>query len=375
MGREPVIVVRHEDGDPRAGQSLRAPRLDGVRRRARQHASASSALITAGATTAAGELQGGAVLARLCAGASSASCGSRRCRASRPIAASSSPPSPRAAERWRISSAPAKASFDDLVDRAPGGELEVAGGVFKHTYNGNWKLMLENHLDGAHPAWVHASSVAVARSAPEPGKPGESTTPTSRCGRCARTARPTRCGKRPACGPRRAATATWATTTTTTAWSPASAIRCSTSTESCLMQSIGEKRSRPHPARHALEHDRLPELLVHEPVPAAAHHPSARGGPLGGLHVLVPHEAGAGADVPRHGGVRQRGERHRLLGADRRPRGLRAHPARPLLGRGGMGLRRPRLRRRRRRMAGRCAARPAPARYSSARRCAHGSTT
>jgi phenylpropionate dioxygenase-like ring-hydroxylating dioxygenase large terminal subunit len=68
---------------------------------------------------------------------------------------------------------PARASFDDLVDRAPGGALEVAGGVFKHAYNGNWKLMLENHLDGAHPAWVHASSVAVARSAPDPGRPGE----------------------------------------------------------------------------------------------------------------------------------------------------------------------------------------------------------
>jgi phenylpropionate dioxygenase-like ring-hydroxylating dioxygenase large terminal subunit len=67
---------------------------------------------------------------------------------------------------------PVKASFDDFVDRAPGGELEVAGGVFKHAYNGNWKLMLENHLDGAHPAYVHASSVAVARNAPEPGKPG-----------------------------------------------------------------------------------------------------------------------------------------------------------------------------------------------------------
>ena len=67
----------------------------------------------------------------------------------------------------------AKASFDDFVDRAPGGELEVAGGVFKHVYHGNWKLMLENHLDGAHPAWVHASSVAVARAAPEPGAPGE----------------------------------------------------------------------------------------------------------------------------------------------------------------------------------------------------------
>ena len=68
---------------------------------------------------------------------------------------------------------PARASFDDFVDRAPGGELEVAGGVFKHAYNGNWKLMLENHLDGAHPAYVHASSVAVARAAPDPGRPGE----------------------------------------------------------------------------------------------------------------------------------------------------------------------------------------------------------
>jgi len=67
---------------------------------------------------------------------------------------------------------PARASFDDFVDRAPGGGLEVAGGVFKHAYNGNWKLMLENHLDGAHPAWVHASSVAVARGAPDPGAPG-----------------------------------------------------------------------------------------------------------------------------------------------------------------------------------------------------------
>src|SRR5919109_1368854 len=68
---------------------------------------------------------------------------------------------------------PARASFDDFVDRAPGGELEVAGGVFKHVYHGNWKLMLQNHLHGVHPAYVHASSVAVARAAPEPGKPGE----------------------------------------------------------------------------------------------------------------------------------------------------------------------------------------------------------
>src|SRR3977135_1889287 len=68
---------------------------------------------------------------------------------------------------------PAKSSLDDLVDRAPGGELEVAGGVFKHLYHGNWKLMLENHLDGIHPAQVHASSIAASRHAPEPGPPRE----------------------------------------------------------------------------------------------------------------------------------------------------------------------------------------------------------
>src|SRR5436189_159872 len=67
---------------------------------------------------------------------------------------------------------PTRSSFDDLVDRAPGGELEVAGGVFKHVYHGNWKLMLENHLDGMHPAYVHASSIAASRGAPEPGPPG-----------------------------------------------------------------------------------------------------------------------------------------------------------------------------------------------------------
>ncbi len=57
---------------------------------------------------------------------------------------------------------PLKASFDDLVDRAPDGEVEVAGGVSKHVYEGNWKFVLENHLDAVHPRFVHASSVAAA---------------------------------------------------------------------------------------------------------------------------------------------------------------------------------------------------------------------
>ena len=61
---------------------------------------------------------------------------------------------------------PLRASFDDFVERAPEGAVEVAGGVFKHAYQGNWKLVLENHNDTVHPAFVHASSIWAARQAP-----------------------------------------------------------------------------------------------------------------------------------------------------------------------------------------------------------------
>jgi phenylpropionate dioxygenase-like ring-hydroxylating dioxygenase large terminal subunit len=53
-------------------------------------------------------------------------------------------------------------SFDDMVDRAPEGEIEAAGGVFKHVYHGNWKLYLENLCDAAHPIFVHQSSIEAA---------------------------------------------------------------------------------------------------------------------------------------------------------------------------------------------------------------------
>ena len=54
-------------------------------------------------------------------------------------------------------------SFDDMVDRAPDGEIEVAGGTFKHRYRGNWKLYLENLCDAAHPLFVHESSIVAAK--------------------------------------------------------------------------------------------------------------------------------------------------------------------------------------------------------------------
>ena len=55
-------------------------------------------------------------------------------------------------------------SFDDLIDRAPDGEVEVAGGTARHAYNGNWKLYLENLCDGLHPNSVHRSSIESARA-------------------------------------------------------------------------------------------------------------------------------------------------------------------------------------------------------------------
>ena len=61
-----------------------------------------------------------------------------------------------------------KTSFDDFVDRAPDGQIEVVGGVFKHCYDGNWKLVLENHNDTVHPAHVHSSSSHAAFEIGEP---------------------------------------------------------------------------------------------------------------------------------------------------------------------------------------------------------------
>ena len=52
--------------------------------------------------------------------------------------------------------------FDDMIDRAPDGEIEIAGGVFKHAFDGNWKLYLENLCDAAHPLFVHQSSIEAA---------------------------------------------------------------------------------------------------------------------------------------------------------------------------------------------------------------------
>jgi phenylpropionate dioxygenase-like ring-hydroxylating dioxygenase large terminal subunit len=54
-------------------------------------------------------------------------------------------------------------SLDDMVDRAPDGEIEAAGGVFRHAYDANWKIYFENLCDAAHPLFTHRSSIEAAQ--------------------------------------------------------------------------------------------------------------------------------------------------------------------------------------------------------------------
>lgn len=50
-------------------------------------------------------------------------------------------------------------SIDDLVDRAPAGEIEFIGGVSKYIIRANWKTQIENGVDLHHGSYVHSSTL------------------------------------------------------------------------------------------------------------------------------------------------------------------------------------------------------------------------
>jgi phenylpropionate dioxygenase-like ring-hydroxylating dioxygenase large terminal subunit len=53
--------------------------------------------------------------------------------------------------------------LDRWIDQvSDGGELDASVGLHKYDYRGNWKLQLENSVDGYHPPTVHASVMAAA---------------------------------------------------------------------------------------------------------------------------------------------------------------------------------------------------------------------
>ncbi|MDK3018030.1 aromatic ring-hydroxylating oxygenase subunit alpha [Pseudodonghicola flavimaris] len=57
--------------------------------------------------------------------------------------------------------------IDNLLARAPEGEVEISESYFTLEYKGNWKLHLENAADIFHPTFVHSSSVGAAKRAPQ----------------------------------------------------------------------------------------------------------------------------------------------------------------------------------------------------------------
>jgi benzoate/toluate 1,2-dioxygenase alpha subunit len=69
-------------------------------------------------------------------------------------------------------------SIDNLADRSPEGELEIAGGCLRYLHNCNWKMFVENLNDMMHPMIAHASSAGTARKLWE-GKPADAPKPMS----------------------------------------------------------------------------------------------------------------------------------------------------------------------------------------------------
>jgi len=57
--------------------------------------------------------------------------------------------------------APALAQIDYACDLSPEGELLVQSGATKLAYNGNWKLQMENSIDGYHPNFTHQSFISA----------------------------------------------------------------------------------------------------------------------------------------------------------------------------------------------------------------------
>jgi phenylpropionate dioxygenase-like ring-hydroxylating dioxygenase large terminal subunit len=54
-------------------------------------------------------------------------------------------------------------SIDYLADRSPQGELEITGGVLRYMHDCNWKMFVENLNDTMHPMVAHESAAGTAK--------------------------------------------------------------------------------------------------------------------------------------------------------------------------------------------------------------------
>lgn len=55
----------------------------------------------------------------------------------------------------------AKAEIDIAFDISPVGQIDVSAGIHKYGYNGNWKLQLENSVDGYHLNYLHRAYMQI----------------------------------------------------------------------------------------------------------------------------------------------------------------------------------------------------------------------
>ena len=51
--------------------------------------------------------------------------------------------------------------IDQFADQSPAGEVVLRSGVLKHLYKGNWKMALENSVDGYHPNILHHAAMTL----------------------------------------------------------------------------------------------------------------------------------------------------------------------------------------------------------------------
>ncbi len=51
--------------------------------------------------------------------------------------------------------------IDQFCDLSPEGEVVLRSGVLKHSYKGNWKMALENSVDGYHPNILHHAAMTM----------------------------------------------------------------------------------------------------------------------------------------------------------------------------------------------------------------------
>jgi len=67
-------------------------------------------------------------------------------------------------------------SIDNMADRSPEGELEIAGGCLRYVHDCNWKMFVENLNDTMHPMVAHESSAGTAKRLWD-GKPADAPKP------------------------------------------------------------------------------------------------------------------------------------------------------------------------------------------------------